>query len=157
MGHAAALESDLTRYYQQDLRDLWRPRGGASRLTWRRLGVLIDGLPGESLTKTAIRDALGDDKLAELASQPHEGHGAWSRTDFRIAALEDAINRLTWRFMQANFRNVPDQPPTPVSRPGIAGKARKRAVLTPEGREYLKYLREHQGALPPGYTMMRAN
>ena len=31
-----------------DLRDWYRPRGGASRLTTRRLLLLVDGLPRES-------------------------------------------------------------------------------------------------------------
>lgn len=33
-----------------DLRDVWLPRGGPSRLTLRRLWVLIKALPADALT-----------------------------------------------------------------------------------------------------------
>ena len=39
------IEADLQRHYRIDYRDRWRDRGGESRLTYRRLLVLLDGLP----------------------------------------------------------------------------------------------------------------
>lgn len=49
------MEADLARYYQgQDFRDFYRPKGGESRLTLRRLAVLVRGLPPESLTTKAL-------------------------------------------------------------------------------------------------------
>ncbi|MBX6384660.1 MAG: hypothetical protein IRZ07_17120 [Microbispora sp.] len=41
------MEADLQRWYQVDLRELWRPGGG---LSWRRLGVLLRWLPAEAAT-----------------------------------------------------------------------------------------------------------
>lgn len=42
------MEADLLRFYAVDFRDFYRRRGGSSRLTLRRLSVLIAGLPTES-------------------------------------------------------------------------------------------------------------
>lgn len=127
-------------------------------MTWRKLGVLIDWLPGESATKTAIRDSLTDDEISQLADRDVKGHGPWSRETFRLAALEDAINRLTAvTIYLAGDRKGQPRMPDPVRRPGLTGKAAKRKpVLTDEGRAYLKYLRENHGALPPGYQMVQA-
>ncbi len=153
--YAAEVEGDLAHYFQTDLRDLWRPRGGTSRLTWRRLGVLIDWLPTDSATKTAIRDGLTDDEIADLAGRDPVGYGRWSRGDLRTAAVEDAVERQTALMIWlASDRKSKPKMPEPVRRPGIR---QKRAVLTAEGREYLQYLRDNRGALPPGYAMMRAN
>ncbi len=46
------LAEDLTRFYSIDCRDAWRPGGGASRLTARRLRVLADALPPEAASNT---------------------------------------------------------------------------------------------------------
>ncbi len=118
--------------------------------------MLIDWLPTDSATKTAIRDSLTDDEIAELAGRDPVGHGRWSRGDLRIAAVEDAVERQTSVMVWlAGDRSGKPRQPEPVRRPGIAAK--KRPVLSDEGRAYLQYLREHQGALPPGYRMMQAN
>jgi hypothetical protein len=44
------VEADLAMSAGVDLRDLRRPGGGPSRLTLRRLLVLVRGLPPDSLT-----------------------------------------------------------------------------------------------------------
>lgn len=151
--HPREVEGDLAHYFpQHDLRDLWRPRGGTSRLTWRRLAALVDWLPGESATKTAIRDALSDERLAELAAQPRQGHGYWSHGDLRLAAIEDGLNRLVAiTLWLAGDRKKALVLPEPVRRPGVATKSQKRGILSAEGRAYLQHLRDNQGALPPGY------
>lgn len=136
------------------MRDLYRPRGGRSRLTWRKLDALIEWLPGESATKTAIRDALGDDKLAELAAQPRDGHGRWTHEALQLAAIQDGVNHLTWLTLRLQRPESRITPPEPVRRPGVAGKRRHKA--TPEQRAYLQYLREHRGQLPPGMKFVRA-
>lgn len=50
------IEADLQRHYRIDYRDRWRDRGGESRLTYRRLLVLLDGLPEESLFRSACAE-----------------------------------------------------------------------------------------------------
>lgn len=158
-GHSKALEGDIDHYFPKyDLRDLYRPRGGASGLTWRKLDALIDWLPGESATKTAIRDSFTDEELAQYASGVQvRGHGPWSQETLRMAAVEDAVNRLfaltAWL---AGERSGQPAWPDPVRRPGIGGIRSRRPKLTAEGRAYLKHLRENHGALPPGYRFVQA-
>lgn len=148
------LEADLVRHCNgQDLRHLWQPGGGPSRLTWRRLGVFYDALPGESTTKTAQSNDLGEQKLAELAKEDADGFGPWSSTDMRLAAVEDAINRNTYWLIRVNSdKKANIKEPEPVHRPGVARKGRRRGRVTAEQRELLAYMRAHNGALPPGWT-----
>lgn len=152
--HAKAFEADIDHYFPRyDLRDLWRPRGGASGLTWRKLATLFDWLPGESATKTAIRDAIDDDTLAELSRREPVGYGTWSHDTLRLAALEDAINRLTavtvWL---AGDRKQPPKLPDPVRRPGVA---RRRPRITEADRCYLRHLRANRGRLPDGLKFVQ--
>ncbi len=149
------LEADLAGYCGgQDLRHLWQPCHGPSRLTWRRLGVLYDGLPGQSLTKTAQANALGDAKLAELAKKARDGHGPWSHTDMLLADLIDAVNANTYILRLANTpkeRQKSVKPAEPIHRPGLVRKrGRGRTTLAPEARELLAYMAANHGALPPG-------
>lgn len=144
------LESDLVAHCDgQDLRDLFLPGGGPGRLSWRRLDALIAGLPGHSATMTAIRDSLGDERLAELSKDATPEHGQWSHEALRLAALEDVAKQILWRVTQVTAPPGTKVPfPEPVPRPGVA--ARRRRKLSNEAHAYLRYLREHGGAAPPG-------
>jgi hypothetical protein len=146
--HGRHLEADLRHHYHGlDLRDLWRPAGGRSRLTYRLLLVLYDGLPGESLTKTAIRDTIPDDQLAELSKRQPGRHGPWSHVDLLVAALIDQVvllRRDTAALHGAKLNG--DFEPYP--RPGVARK--RRRALSAEGLAYLQRMRrEHE--LANGY------
>ena len=118
--------------------------------------MLIDWLPTDSATKTALRDTLTDEQIADLARQDPAGYGRWTRSDLRLAALEDAVERQTALMIWlASDRKSQPRMPEPVRRPGITAK--RRPVLSDEGRAYLQHLRDNQGALPPGYKLMQAN
>ena len=52
----ALVEADFQRFYQLDYRDVYRPGGGASRLTLRRALSLAMLLPPESLFKSELED-----------------------------------------------------------------------------------------------------
>lgn len=53
------MEADFARFYPQiDYRDFYRPNGGPSRLTLRRLLVLVANLPSESAFHSAVDDRL---------------------------------------------------------------------------------------------------
>jgi hypothetical protein len=73
------LEADLQRYYQVDLRDRWRfDEHGCRRLTLRRLGALVAGLPPESRVARAVGgDGLTTDHILLMdvfhasANKPH--------------------------------------------------------------------------------------
>lgn len=92
---------------------MWRPRGGRSRLTYRLLGLLIDGLPAESLTKTAMRNEYDDRELQQIASERSE-HPPFSHTDLLIAHLIDVVAAIGHGLGGSNG----DPPKYP--RPGIA-------------------------------------
>jgi hypothetical protein len=125
--------------YGIDLGDLFR---AGSRLTWRRLGVLIEHLPPESATKTALRDELDDGTLSRLASAPRRGHGPWSHTELLLAAVKDAIERLIYvQYQRAGAKNV--KAPEPMPRPGVGGNVR---AINPAAREYLERVRARNAA-----------
>ncbi|WP_276652474.1 hypothetical protein [Corynebacterium vitaeruminis] len=54
--HEELVEADFQRFYQLDYRDVYRPGGGASRLTLRRALSLAMLLPPESLFKSELED-----------------------------------------------------------------------------------------------------
>jgi hypothetical protein len=149
------LEADLNRHCQgQDLRHLWQEGHGPSRLTWRRLGVLYDGLPGESLTKTAQANNLGEAKLAELAKRPQQGYAPMSGTDMLLAELVDAVNYNTYILRLANTdpkKAKQVRPPEPYPRPGVVRKRSRFRQASPEAARLLAYMRANQGAMPTGW------
>ncbi len=160
---ADKLESDLVAHCNgQDLRDLWAPGHGSSRLTWRRLGVLYDGLPGHSLTKTAESNELGEQKLAELAKRPRQGFGPMSGTDMILADLIDDVRHNTYVLQLINTdRNKRSQlkRPEPYPRPGVS---RRKSLgnpfreATPEARKVLAHMRANNGALPGTWVNVAA-
>lgn len=101
---------------------MWRPRGGTSRLTWRRLGVLVDQLPPESCTKTAQRDSLDPAEVARMAKGPWSGYGPWSREALMLAEVVDHLNRVIYTLIRVNGGKRP--PPEPYPRPGVVPKTR---------------------------------
>lgn len=152
------IEADLATHCRgQDIRDLWAPGHGTSRLTWRRLGVLYDGLPGESLTKTAWANDLGETKLAELAKRPSNGdYRPMTSVDLTIADLIDDVRHLIYLTRLANtdskkHGSVPK--PEPYPRPGVKRTGRSRfRQATPEARKLIAYMRANQGAMPEGWA-----
>lgn len=134
--HGEALEADL-QWRGVDLCGLWR-----GDFSWRKLGVLVAALPPESLTKTALREALTPEQLAELPEP--DGHGPWSRTDHLLAALVDRASLLVWQQTQINGGKR-TQPPPPLPRPGVEPVEGKRRVSA-AGIAYLADLRERRRA-----------
>jgi hypothetical protein len=130
--------------YGVDLGDLFR---AGTRLTWRRLGVLIEHLPPESATKTALRDELDDGALSRLASAPRRGHGPWSHVELLLAAVHDSIERLIYvQYQRAGAKNV--KAPEPMARPGVGGG--KVRAINPAAREYLEQVRARNAAAADG-------
>lgn len=142
--HGEELEYDLIRYCSgTDLAWLW-----TGRLSWRRLGVLVKHLPAESATKTAIRNAT---PLHEIKKMSASGdYGPWSQTDMLLARIGDGVEKLFWAKTKdgAEGRNYPE----PFPRPGVPHK--NDLGQSAEVLDMMKYIREHNGASPAGYTAM---
>lgn len=134
--HGEALAGDLAFYYRIDLRDLYEPDGGPSRLTWYWLKVLHGRLPPESATQTALRDAMGEQALADLPAP--DGMGPWSRSDMLAAQIVDCLTALAWMYASAHSKQTPPKP-EPLRRPGVI--TRKRRRLTDAQRARLESLR----------------
>jgi len=87
------LEADLQRFYEVDLRDLGRG------LSWRRLGVLVAGLPREAATVRALVGEAAD----------------WGATEHLLAAAVDALHAANWQ----RSGKKGSQRPKPLRRPGL--------------------------------------
>lgn len=87
-------------------------------MSFRRLGVLIQGLPPESLTKAALIDAM---PAETMRPDDAAGHGPWSREMHLLAAIRDEIRISSWQYLRSVSQEASKLPvPEPTPRPGIA-------------------------------------
>ncbi|MFD5491636.1 hypothetical protein ACFWH4_01510 [Streptomyces sp. NPDC127091] len=100
-------------------------------MSWRRLRVLIQHLPPESATWTALRNATPEADLAAQADKGEPEKGRWSQQEQLLAAAVDAIRRLEWVLICVNVdkKSKRPDPPEPMRRPGT-GPRKKTAKLT---------------------------
>jgi len=100
-------------------------------MSWRRLRVLIQHLPPESATWTALRNGLSPAELAAQAEKGEPEKGRWSQLEQLIAANVDATRRVEWVLLCSNIEQKSKRPdaPDPMRRPG-AGPRKKTATLT---------------------------
>jgi antitoxin (DNA-binding transcriptional repressor) of toxin-antitoxin stability system len=111
-----------------DVLDVYR-----GRMSLRRLRVLIEHLPPESATKTAMRNAAPADIAAKSSEGARPDLGRWSNLEMLTAALLDAVRANTSVLVAANGGTPLDLTPTP--RPGIPPtKSTGRRRLTDEQR-----------------------
>ena len=98
-------------------------------MTWRQLRVLIQNLPGESATMTALRNSLSDEEVAEQADRGEPERGRWSQLELLLASLVDATRRVEHVLICANSeKKHHPQPPEPLRRPGAKAKPPKPAL-----------------------------
>ncbi|MER5461677.1 hypothetical protein ABT010_13505 [Streptomyces sp. NPDC002668] len=98
-------------------------------MTWRQLRVLIQNLPGESATMTALRNALTDEELAAQADTGEPEKGRWSQLEQLVAANLDASRRIEYVLRCANSEKKDHpEPPEPIRRPGAKAKPSKKAL-----------------------------
>lgn len=117
---------------------MWRPRGGPSRLTWRRLMVLVNHLPSESATTTLARDSMTPAEIAELNKRPQRaGHGAWSSSDLLMARMSDQLDWVIYAIYAAQGGKPKE--PKPLPRPGVMRPEDK--PMDPKALAYLQRLR----------------
>lgn len=107
-------------------------------MSLRRLRILIEHLPPESATRTAMRNAADPEALAEASREARPDRAAWSNTELLLAALMDTVRAQTSVAIAAAGGTPPPFEPTP--RPGVPPKA----SVTPR-----KLTQEQRRALDP--------
>ncbi|WP_405559077.1 hypothetical protein OHV08_34275 [Streptomyces canus] len=100
-------------------------------MSWRRLRVLIQHLPPESATWTALRNGLTPMELAEQAEKGEPEKGRWSQQEQLLALVADRLARVEWVLWCVNTESKSKRPdaPEPMRRPG-AEPRKKKAQLT---------------------------
>lgn len=88
--------------------------------------MLIEQLPPESATMTAMRNSVPEDELR--AREPHPEYAAWSNLETLIALLIDEVRNFSWSFIQSRTESKVPRP-SPVRRPGI-GSDRKARIIS---------------------------
>lgn len=89
----------------------------SGRRTWSWLRVLLQHLPPESNTMTALRNELSDEELAEQAEKGKPENGRWSQTDQLIAMVADRVGALHHVYASTHSSRK-HKPPEPIRRPG---------------------------------------
>jgi hypothetical protein len=113
-----------------DLLDVYR-----GRMSIRRLRVLIQGLPPESATRTALRNAQPEDTAGRPSGEYRPDKAPWSAVEMLLAAIKDEVT-LSRNAAIAIAGGKPGEfHPTP--RPGIPPKSAARKGLTDEQRRAL--------------------
>jgi hypothetical protein len=108
-------------------------------MTSRRLRVLIQNLPPESSTMTALRNSLSDEELTAQADQGEPEKGRWSQDQQLMAACYDVLRRIEYVLICVNTEKEAAWParPEPMRRPGSAPKKAKRPTLTESNADRL--------------------
>jgi hypothetical protein len=110
----------------------------SGRRSWSWLRVLIQHLPPESHTMTALRNKLSDEELAEQAEGGEPEKGRWSQVEQLLAVVADRVARVEYVLICANTEKKRDRPPAPepLRRPG-AKPPRPKPKLTEGSAEVL--------------------
>lgn len=113
-------------------------------MTARRLRVLIERLPPESATWTALRNAMSDEELAEHGEKGEPEKGRWSQTEQLLASALDAIRRVEWVLICANTDKKAKQPkqPEPTRRPGAKALRPKSQLSEAQAEHLFEMLKE---------------
>jgi hypothetical protein len=111
------------------------------RRSWRWLRVLLQHLPPESHTMTALRNATSDEELAEQAERGEPEKGRWSQTEQLLAVVADRVAGLTYAYSAAHTEKGKKKPtpPEPLRRPG-AKPIRPKPTLTEGSADFLFHL-----------------
>lgn len=107
-------------------------------MTWRQLRVLIQHLPPESATMTALRNALDPEEYEQQARNGKPEEGRWSMTEQLLAGITDALRHLEYVLTLAhhNGKGRKPRPPEPMRRPGVGG-GKKSEEMSEQGRDFL--------------------
>ncbi|HUR05393.1 MAG TPA: hypothetical protein VM347_22825 [Nonomuraea sp.] len=113
-------------------------------MTARRLRVLIQRLPPESATMTAIRNAMTDEELAEQADKGEPEKAPWSQLEQLVAVVADRVAGLAYAYTAANTEKGKKKPtvPEPIRRPGGKQAKPKQKLSDEQANVLFEMLRE---------------
>jgi hypothetical protein len=106
-------------------------------MSWRRLRVLIEHLPPESATWTALRNAMTPEERAQQADGGEPENDRWSKLEQLAAVIADRVARVEWVLWCVNIEQKSKRPdaPEPIRRPGAAPRrAKPRLTEASAGR-----------------------
>lgn len=101
--------------------------------------MLVQQLPPESATATAIRNDIPEDELADRRGDPVKA--PWSPTDHLLALLIDEVRQLAWMYAQRHSKSK-ITPPAPLERPGVRARPRGRIMTAAQIKEIDPRMRE---------------
>jgi len=135
----------LAFYYHRDSDQLAAYYRG--EMTSRRLRVLIERLPAESATMTALRNAMTAEEYEEQAQKGEPEKGRWSQAEQLLAGISDALRDLQYITVIASGDGKGKKPkrPQPMRRPGVGG-AKPREALTDAHADFLFKMINGDGA-----------
>lgn len=107
-------------------------------MTWRQLRVLIQHLPPESYTMTALRNELSPEEYEAQGRRGEPEKDRWSKVEQLLASNNDALRRLEYILIVANSDGKGRKPqrPEPMRRPGVEPR-KKLAPVSQKGAETL--------------------
>lgn len=111
-------------------------------MSYRELWVLLNRLPQESWTQTALRDKDPEGPLV-APERGEQKFGPWALTNHQLADLRDAVRRLEYVSAVAGQLTPAPKPPEPTPQPGVKRAVRKQSA---ENVVYLNSLRAPRGA-----------
>lgn len=99
-------------------------------MTPRRLRVLIERLPPESATMTALRNGLSAEEYEKQARNGKPEEGRWSMAEQLLAGITDALRELQYILVVANSDGKGRKPrrPEPIRRPGVTPKKSRQPM-----------------------------
>jgi hypothetical protein len=111
-------------------------------MSWRRLRVLIQHLPSESSTWTALRNAMSPEELAEQADKGEPEKARWSQEEQLLASVLDAVRRVEWVLICANSDSKSKRPkaPEPVRRPGAKPLRAKQKLTDAQAHDLFRII-----------------
>lgn len=106
--------------------------------------MLIEHLPPESATMTALRNAHPD---AVNDDGPDPAEGRWSQLEMLAATIADELRNLRYVYTSANAgKGKKPTPPEPIPRPGVERKKPRKAKMSDAQADFLY---RHINGLPP--------
>jgi len=108
-------------------------------MTWRRLRVLIQHLPPESHTMTALRNSMTAEEQATQAESSDPEKANYSNLEQLVAATVDSVRHLEYTLICINTEKKSKRPeaPKPLPRPGSTPPKKKAEPMSDGAAERL--------------------